>query len=328
VARVDEVALALVHHLRGALGAPALELAEPAAPLGGGFDTEIYAFRLRQGPPGWERPLVLRLLRAHHDPAMIPREEAAQNTVAAQGYPAPRVLLTGLDPAALGARFAIMERAEGVPLLSQVVGMAGALARAQLKLHALDPTALRGVVPDLDGYLARQVQRIEAARLDGLRPLLDWLRARRPPPAAAVICHGDFHPQNVLVQRGEVTAVLDWPNAVLAEPAFDVASTLNILRWVPAGLAVPGPLRWLAHAGQRLLASRYLATYRGGRPLGPDRLAYFEVAAALRAVVRGGEAQRLAARGLPVTALDRSPFVPRLLARAARVTGLDLSRPW
>jgi aminoglycoside phosphotransferase (APT) family kinase protein len=326
--RADEVARGLVHHLRLALDAPGLELAEPPAPLSGGFDTEIFAFALRGAPAGFEGPLVLRLLRGHHDPAMIAREQAAQNAAAAQGYPAPPVLLAVTDPAPLGAPFAIMPRAPGVPLLSRVVGMAGVLARAQLRLHALQLGALHLVLPDLDGYLARQARRIEVASLDGLRPLLAWLRDRRPPPAPAVICHGDFHPQNVLVQGREVTAVLDWPNVVLAEPAFDVASTLIILKLVPAGLAVPGPLRWLAQAGQRLLARRYLVSYRRGRPIEPDRLAYHEVAAALRAIVRGGEVQRHARRGLPMTALDRSPYVARLLAHVARITGLDLSRPW
>jgi hypothetical protein len=37
--RADEVGRALVAHLRGALAAPALDLAEPPAVLRGGFDT-------------------------------------------------------------------------------------------------------------------------------------------------------------------------------------------------------------------------------------------------------------------------------------------------
>src|SRR5439155_1344275 len=78
---------ALVAHLRGALDAPALELAEPPSPLSGGFDTEIVTLRLRGGPPAFARPLVLRVLRPHHAPAMVLREQTVQNTVADQGYP-------------------------------------------------------------------------------------------------------------------------------------------------------------------------------------------------------------------------------------------------
>lgn len=143
MARADELSRGLVPYLRHALGAPALDLDGALEPLGGGFDTEIHAFRLRVAPPGFAGPLVLRLLRPHHDPAMVTREQATQNALAAQGYPAPRVLLASLDPAPLGAAFAIMERAPGVPLLSRVVGMAGVLVDAQARLHALDPGPLR-----------------------------------------------------------------------------------------------------------------------------------------------------------------------------------------
>ena len=326
--RADEVGRGLAGHLRQALGAPGLELAAPPVPLSGGFDTEIYAFRLRHGPPGFDGALVLRALRPHHDPARVLREQATQNALAAQGYPAPRVLLATLDPAPLGAAFAIMERAPGVPLLSRVVGMAGVLVEAQLRLHALDPAPLRATLPDLDAYLAALARRIDAASLSGLAPLLAWLRERRPrPDAGAVICHGDLHPQNILVEGRAVSGVLDWPNALVAEPAFDVASTLSILRFVPASLAVPGPLGWLARAGQKILAARYLAGYRRRRPIDAGRLAYYEVAAAMRALVRNGESRRRAAGAPPPSALDRSPYAARLLARSARITGITASQP-
>ena len=327
MARADELSRSLVPYLRHALGAPALDLDGVPEPLGGGFDTEIHAFRLRGAPPDFAGPLVLRCLRAHHDPAMIGREAATQNAVAAQGYPAPRVLLTSRDPAPLGAAFAVMERAPGVPLLSRVVGMGGTLAEAQARLHALDPAPLRGTLPVLDDYLEGGGRRVAAASLAGLAPLLPWLRAHRPPPAAVVVCHGDFHPQNVLVDGATVSAVLDWPNALLAEPAFDVAATLNILRHVPAGLAVPGPLRWLAAGAQRLLAARYLASYRRRRPLDPARLAYYEVATALRTLVRAGAVLAGGPGAPPPSALDRSRYAARLLARARRITGLALSLP-
>jgi hypothetical protein len=41
MSRADEIARGLVAHLRGVLGEPGLELAEPPVPLAGGFDTEI-----------------------------------------------------------------------------------------------------------------------------------------------------------------------------------------------------------------------------------------------------------------------------------------------
>ena len=87
-------------------------------PLAGGFDTEIHALRLRRAPAGFDGPLVLRVLRAHHDPAMVMREQAIQNALADQGYPAARVLHATRDPAPLGAAFLLMERLPGTPLIS------------------------------------------------------------------------------------------------------------------------------------------------------------------------------------------------------------------
>lgn len=325
--RADELARRLVPWLRRALDAPALDLAAALEPLGGGFDTEVYAFRLRGAPAPLAGPLVLRVFRAHHGPALVAREQATQNALADQRYPVPRVLLAALDPAALGGPFAVMERVPGRPLLSRVVGMGRVLAEAQARLHALDPSPLRGTLPDLGGYLDAMEGRIGAASLLGLTPLLDWLRARRPPPGDVVVCHGDFHPQNVMVDGSTVSGVLDWANAVLTDPAFDVAATFTILRSVPAGVAVPGPRGWLAAGAQRLLAARYLAGYRRRRPVDPGRLAYYEVAAGLRALVRGGEVRRPAPGAPPPTALDRSSYCDRLLARAARITGLAPSLP-
>ena len=323
--RAQAQARALVAYLRGALGAPALDLAEPPAVLRGGFDTEIYALRFRDAPTDFARPLVLRVLRPHHDAAMALREQATQNAVAEAGYPAPRVLLAAADPSALGAPFLLMERVPGRPLLeARAAGMGAVLADLQLRLHALDPAPLAralGAAGTFDGYLDRLAGRIERARLDGLAPLLGWLRAGRPPGGALAICHGDFHPQNVLVEHGVVTGVLDWPNALVADPAFDVASTLNILRFVPAGLtSMPRALRALARLVQPLLAWRYLARYRRGRPIDDARLAYYQVAAALRALMRAGESRR-GIGGAP-SGLDASPYAARLLEHARRVSGV------
>jgi aminoglycoside phosphotransferase (APT) family kinase protein len=323
--RAHALARALVAHLRAALATPELDLAEAPAGISGGFDTDVYTLCLRGAPRAFAGPLVLRVLRPHHDPARVLREQATQNAVADLGYPAPRVLLAAADSAVLGAPFLLMERLPGRPLLeTRAVGMGAVLADMHLRLHALDPAPLARVLgPALtfDGYLDTLAGRIDRGALDGLAPLLEWLRAHRPVDGALAICHGDFHPQNVLVERHGVTGVLDWANALVADPAFDVASTLNILRFVPAGLtSMARALRELARVFQPLLARRYLARYRRRRAIDAARLAYYQPAAALRALVRAGES-RQGVGGAP-SALDASPYAARLLEHVRRVTGV------
>jgi aminoglycoside phosphotransferase (APT) family kinase protein len=323
----------LIAHLRGTLGQPRLDLAEPPVPLGGGFDTEIYSVRLRGAPAGFAGPLVLRVLRPYHDPRQVLLEQAIQNAVADQGYPAPRVVHVSVDPMPLGAAFLLMTRLPGASLLAaRPIGMDRPLVDAQLRLHALDPAPLVRALGDaitFAGYLARFLRRIEQAELEGLQGVARWLREHRPDAAAPpVICHGDLHPQNVLVEGSRVSGVVDWTNTVIADPAFDVGSTCTILRFVPAGLASLGaPLRWLARLGQPILAARYLAGYRRRHPIDAARLAYYEIAAILRALVRAGEVRRRAGHGSPLGPLDRSPYAARLADHAARVTGVAVVLP-
>jgi hypothetical protein len=76
-----------------------------------------------------------------------------------------------------------------------------------------------------------------------------------------------------------------------------------------------------------MLAARYLRGYRRRRALDAGRLAYYEVAAAMRELVRAGERRAGAAGGPPPSELDRSTYPRRLLAHVVEVTGLAATLP-
>jgi aminoglycoside phosphotransferase (APT) family kinase protein len=333
-----DVGRALIDYLRASLGTPALDLDGPPTPLSGGFDTSIYALRLRNAPPPFSGPLVLRVLAPHHDPARARRERAIQNAVAGQGYPAPRVVAVTTDPRVLGAPFLLMEHLPGRVLVdAQRIGMGGVLAEAQARLHGLtprplltaldaDPGAGGRATVGFDSYLMLLEARTTRAALDGLKAALNWLRERRPAAGAPVICHGDFHPRNILVASGRVTAVVDWPNTLVADAEFDVAATLNILRFVPVDLVgVPGVVSLLARVARPILAARYLSAYRRRRSLDPQRLAYHEVATAMRALVQVGEARQR--RGPALGALEASSYAEQLAARVERLAQVTVTLP-
>jgi len=324
----------LLEHLRGRLGAPALRYAEPPAAITGGHDTAIFALRLAGGPIGWTGPLILRLQGGHQDPRRSLRERAAQNALADLGYPTPRVLDACADPAVLGGGFLVMERAAGRPMLdAQRTGVARALVELQSRLHDLPVEPfLRAVdavggraLSTFDGLCAYLAERAGRRAHDGLRAPMDWLLAHRPAePARPAICHGDFHPQNVLMAGGAVTAVLDWPNAVVADPAYDVAATRIIVGMVPMALSsVPAALRGVAHVVRVVTLRRYLAGMLARRPIAPDVLGYYEAAACMRQLVRIWEARLDAAeRGVVPGALDASVLGDRLVAHFARLSGV------
>jgi aminoglycoside phosphotransferase (APT) family kinase protein len=331
------IARGLLDSLRAEFGRPSIEFAEGPTEIGGGFDTRIFGFRLSNVPAPLAGPLILRLLAAHHPPGRALRERAIQNEVAAQGYPAPRVFLTSTETASLGGAWLVMERAAGRPLLgAQFLNLSGAIADAQRRLHMLDAEGLRRAIEaegqsaralTLDGLLARFDARVAAGPLDGLRPAMAWLAGRRPPERRPVICHGDFHPQNILTAGGTITAVLDWPNCVIADAEYDVAATRVILSFAPVGLtSLAAPARALVRLLRPVLARRYLSCYRRARPLDDDALAYYEALACMRALLRAAESRLRIAAG-PPNPLDASTFADELAAHFARITGVVAALP-
>src|SRR4029453_14710448 len=342
-------ARSLLEHLRAELHTPGLDYAEPLTPITGGYDTRIFTFRLTGASEPFSIPLILRVLSNQYPPERALSERATQNAVARLGFPAPPGLGGSSDPAILGGAFLVMERLAGRPLLTaRRFGIASALVELQLRLHALDadvllqaldregqvssrvdgPLISREVVT-VEGHLVRLARRIGRGRLSSLEAAMSWLSSHRPTDARRrVICHGDFHPQNILVADGRVTGVVDWPNVIVADRALDVAATRVILRLVPVGLlGVPPALRGLVEIARRILSARYLRGYRRRQPLDASRLAYYEALACMRGLVRTAEA-RLAPTGESgLNPLDASDFGERLGTRFTRLTGVTLKLP-
>jgi aminoglycoside phosphotransferase (APT) family kinase protein len=313
---------------------------EPPTSISGGYDTRIFAFRLSGTPAAWSGPLVLRVLSPAHDPLRALKERAIQNALAGLGYPVPRVLAACADRTPLGAGFLVMERAAGRPLLeARPWGVSTTLADSHARLHALDAETLLRALDDegraagggfdrravaLESHLAALDRRIGQGPLPGLSAAMRWLLDHRPLDGERVICHGDFHPQNLLATDGRVSAVLDWPNALVADAECDVAATLVILRLIPIELfPVTAAVRPLLAGLRSVMTARYLARYRRARPLDAARLSYYEAAGCMRGLVRSAEA-RLAGSD---NTLDTSSFPERLAARFSRLTGVAVSLP-
>ncbi len=90
-----------------------------------------------------------------------------------------------------------------------------------------------------------------------------------------VVCHGDFHPLNVVV-AGDRAAVIDWTDAGLGPREADVARTTLLfhIASIAAGSRVERVA--LRIAGPRL-ARRYRRTYEGDAPLDAGRLRTWSV---------------------------------------------------
>src|SRR5262249_20684815 len=132
------------------------------------------------------------------------------------------------------------------------------LADLSVRLHGLDYGRLehelrsrREWPADVDDLITDITKASDALDDRTLADGIHKVPAARPHiDDRSVICHGDFHPLNVIVGDAGAT-VVDWTAARLGPPAFDVAFTALLLAHPPiqVGPALRRPLqasgRWL-----------------------------------------------------------------------------------
>jgi aminoglycoside phosphotransferase (APT) family kinase protein len=292
--------------------------------VGAGFDSYIHLVQLHGPslPPRWRAPLVLRLLPSVDRQDQAAREAAVQGWCAAQGYPAPEVLAVLAPDQGFGLPAQVMERAPGVTALDALKrrpwtawALVDQLARLQLRLHALDTRGWPGpadgaALADQRLGLPRRV--VAAVGSADLEDALRRVEAVIPIAVAAdepVVCHGDFHPLNVVVE-GERGAVIDWTDAGIGPREADVSRSL-LLFHVAALAADNGLERFaLQRVGPRL-ARRYRRTYEQGVLLDARRLTAWE---ALHALHGWAQVVMLHAGGFEGTSSASAADVPVALA--------------
>ena len=223
------------------------------AKLGAGREADVYA---------WGADAVVKLYR----PGFGGHRAEAEALSALDGHGvAPRLIdVVECD----GRTGLVLERLHGSDMLTllqgqpwRVRGLGRALAEAHLAVHSVPaPPDL----PDLREVLAT---RIDDAALTPQRrgfalQVLDELQS------GDRLCHGDYHPGNVLVAANRVT-VIDWAGAARGVPEADHARSLLLLRWADP---LPGTRvisRGLISAGRAIFTHGYARTYGDGsnRPL-------------------------------------------------------------
>lgn len=292
----------LLDVLRAATATPALAFDTPPSRLTGGFWAELISFRLRGAPAGWEGDLVARVMP---DPRIAAKETAMQSEVAAQGYPTPTVHLAGGPDDGLGRAFMVMDLATGGPLLGGLGGLGAvaalprlarrlpdALGETMARLHGLDPAPVRARLTGADvgglGITTVVSNAGESAALCDRADLVAaarWLEEHPPPTTPEVICHGDLHPFNLLVDAGGAVTVLDWSASLLGPAAYDMAFTGLVLAEPP--VSVPRAFRPAVRVAGRWLARRFRKAYsrHATVDVDPETLRWYEGVVCLRALV-------------------------------------------
>ena len=289
---------ALLAALRRHADQPAMAWARPPAALTGGYWAEMYVDRVvrshararrssRRPDHARSRDRRLRDRRAAPPHTMwIPR---AGHSLCRRAEPRDRSCLErdGLRHWATTARRAqrrIRDQASSNPAAATTRpprrGRCGAPPLSDRWAHG--ELGDHGRQPDIDDFIKRiGVQADNIGRRD-LARTAEHLAATTH--ETRVICHGDLHPFNLLVD-GDRWTLIDWSTAVLADPHYDLAFTTLMLANPPLG--GPAPLRAATRAIGTRLANRFLRSYeqQSGRSVDRERLSWGRRAHALRALV-------------------------------------------
>jgi prepilin-type processing-associated H-X9-DG protein len=170
---------------------------------------------------------------ADEPPGFIEREYKILQQVYKTGILSPNPVY--LEEPGSEDRFYILEYIEGAPELkpSDPVAYGRDFAELHAQIHGLD---LQSHGLQDTRYLPTEIRKLGDAfdprtREEEVRNALDKLGPSEDvnPP---VFRHGDLWPGNVLWLDGQVSGIVDWENASLGEPLFDLSITRLDLLWV------------------------------------------------------------------------------------------------
>jgi len=208
----------------------------------------------------WDEGYVLKLFHNGFELENIEYEQKIACAVHASGVKAPAV---GELIQFQGRNGLIYERIAGESMLDMFQRkpwMVFAYSRILAQLHAqIHGNILEADVPQQRRKLQNK---INAANVlpDSLKSSL--LRALDGMPVGDRVCHGDFHPANILIYRKNAT-VIDWMDAARGNPLADVARTTIILLGAAESTQVPNRLQKIF---VRVFHSAYLRHYFRLRP--------------------------------------------------------------
>jgi thiamine kinase len=237
-------------------------------PIALGFTAEVYA---------WNEGQVLKLFNQGISRSTVETEARLTRIVHATGLPVPAVG----EMVEIDGRFGLeYERVDGITMLQVFTSkpwMFPAYARMLAELHADMHTRSVPEIPSQRDRLSR--------KLRGADPLPENVRqaalnALEKLPEDDKLCHGDFHPGNILLtHRGPV--IIDWIDAARGSPLLDVARS-SIL--VGGGPLPPGtPVPWLVKIIRDRFYHIYLKRYFQLNPADRQQLSnWIPVVAAAR----------------------------------------------
>ncbi len=194
--------------------------------LGQGREAEVFA---------WADGYVLKLFWPEFSQADAELEAQLTQQVWLMGVPSAKVE----DVLEMEGRWGlVLQWIKGVPLTDYIQTDPTRLRFAAQMLGALHRQLHNKAAGHLPSQRLHLMRRIQTCRLPSeLRvALLEHLERL---PDGTALCHGDFHPENVLVGE-EGVYVIDWPGAMRGNPLADMARTTLLVLYSELPPELPG----------------------------------------------------------------------------------------
>jgi uncharacterized protein (TIGR02172 family) len=226
-------------------------------PIALGFTAEIYA---------WHGGKVLKLFKQGRSRETAEYEANITRLVHATGLATPAVG----EIVEMDGRYGLeLERVDGTSMVQAITHepwnftyYAHMLAELQVEIH-------RHQVPGLPSQSERLAEKINHATLLPEEVRQAALSKLETLPEEDRLCHGDFHPNNILLTaHGPV--IIDWIDATQGSALLDVARSTLLFGGGPLPPGVPRA--WLVQILQKRLYNLYLARYLRLNPVGRQEL--------------------------------------------------------
>ena len=224
-------------------------------PIATGRTAEIY---------GWENGQVVKLFHDWFRREDIDYERRISQSVYASGLPVPSVSeIIQVE----GRNGLLYERIEGVSMGEKLLKKpwrifryAPRMAELHVEMHG---KTLPLKVPDLREKLQGKIHRAKALPVPLRERVLTALKGM---PKGDRLCHGDFHPGNIMIRQHK-EVIIDWIDVALGNPLADLARTGIILIGMAENQVGQNPF---LKAFVRGFHSLYLRHYFSLRPGGKE----------------------------------------------------------
>lgn len=205
-------------------------LDELGEPLFAGRTAEVYA---------WSDTEVIKLYQPWVSQETAERERASTHAALSMGISVPEVG----EIVNVGERSGlILERIRGTTMMRQIesdISRAGSFARQLAEIHAaVSSVTADERLPEQSRVLQTKIAHCKCLSASERRAMLALLVQM---PRGDRLCHGDFHPGNVILSD-DLPVIIDWTDASRGNPAADLARSSILFTGHISAAAATGDL--------------------------------------------------------------------------------------